>query len=600
MRLSTERERDDARSVAVLHAGFDAGITLLDTADAYCLDDSERGHNERLIAAALSSWPGDRSRIEIATKGGMIRPGGRWEHDARAKHLTAACEASLHALGVDRIHLYQLHAPDPRVPLATSVRALAALQRRGLIERIGLCNVNVGQIEEARRLAEIESIQVELSLWHEHNVLSGVVPYCLANGLRVLAYRPLGGAGRREKTARDRTLTAIADRHGATPAEIALAWLIDLSDRIVPLPGATRVETVASIARAARIRLTDEDRVELDRRFPAGRDHQLPHGRTQTAIERGNAEIVLLMGLPGAGKSTVAQDLVARGFHRLNRDEAGGALRDLLPALDAAIASGTTRIVLDNTYVSRKARAEVLRAAAERGARVRCTWVATSLEDAQTNAASRIVARYGRLPGESELKGLAKKDPAAFPPAAQFRYQRELEPPDVAEGFSAVDVVPFERRIDPSRVNRAVIVWCDGLLLRSKSGRRVPLTPDEVEVFASRAATLRRYRDEGWLILGMSWQPEIDEGQQTAAGAEVVFARMRELLQLDVEVEYCPHKAGPPKCWCRKPLPGLGVLFVHRHQLAPEKCLYVGSGPQDPGFARRLGFKYAEAETFFK
>ena len=197
MRLSTDPDRDDDRSVEVLHAAFDAGVTLLDTADAYCLDERDIGHNERLIARALSTWSGDRSRITVATKGGMTRPEGRWEPDGRAKHLRAACERSRQALGVDRIALYQLHAPDPRTPLSTSVRALAALQREGQIDGIGLSNVTVGQIEEARRITDIAAIQVELSVWNDASILSGVVAYCIAHGLRLLAYRPLGGRRRR-------------------------------------------------------------------------------------------------------------------------------------------------------------------------------------------------------------------------------------------------------------------------------------------------------------------------------------------------------------------------------------------------------------------
>jgi aryl-alcohol dehydrogenase-like predicted oxidoreductase/histidinol phosphatase-like enzyme/predicted kinase len=599
MRLSTEPDRDEARAIDVLRAAFDAGITLLDTADAYCHDDTERGHNERLIARALAAWNGDRSRIHIATKGGMVRPGGRWEHDSRAKHLAAACEASLRALAVDRIHLYQLHAPDPRVPFATTVRALASLKRGGLVEAIGLCNVTVGQVEEARRIVDIESVQVELSVWHEHNVLGGVVPFCVKERIRLLAYRPLGGAGRRQRTSTDPTLVEIAGRHGATPAEIALAWLLDLSDRIVPLPGATRDETVASIARAGAVTLTDEDRAQLDTRFPAGRAFRgASTPRCPVTPSRG-AEVVLVMGLPGAGKSTAAQALVAQGYHRLNRDDAGGTLRDLLPAFDRALASGAARIVFDNTYVTRKARAEVLRAAGERGVPVRCLWVATSLEDAQTNAAGRIVSRYGRLPDEAEMKRLRKKEPAVFPPTVLFRYQRELEPPDVAEGFSRIDTLAFEWRADPSFANRAVIVWCEGVLVRSRSGARMPLTPDDAEVAAERGPMLRRYQDDGWRVLGLSWQPEIAAGSQSADGARAVFARMNELLQCEIEVEYCPHAAGPPTCWCRKPLPGLGVLLVQRHRLDPAGCLYVGDGPQDPGFARRLGFTYVEADGFF-
>jgi aryl-alcohol dehydrogenase-like predicted oxidoreductase len=147
MRLSTDPARDEGAALAVLHAALDAGVTLLDTSDAYCRDEADAGHNERLIAQALKTWRGDRARVLVATKGGLRRPAGRWVADGRAKHLAAACDASRRALGVDRIALYQLHAPDPRTPLATSVRALEALKRDGAIEAIGLCNVSVRQIE---------------------------------------------------------------------------------------------------------------------------------------------------------------------------------------------------------------------------------------------------------------------------------------------------------------------------------------------------------------------------------------------------------------------------------------------------------------------
>src|SRR4029434_10629467 len=125
--------------------------------------------------------------------------------------------ASLRALGLERIHLYQLHAPDPRTPLATSVRALAALKDAGLVERIGLCNVNVGQIEEARRIAAIAAVQVELSPWHDTNVLNGVVQYCLAHGIQPIAYRPLGGPRRHKRLLSDPVLDDVAKRHAVTP-----------------------------------------------------------------------------------------------------------------------------------------------------------------------------------------------------------------------------------------------------------------------------------------------------------------------------------------------------------------------------------------------
>lgn len=599
MRLSTELGRDETAAIDVLHAAFDAGITLLDTADAYCRDDDERGHNERLIARAFAAWKGDRSTIVVATKGGMTRPGGEWLPDGRAKHLAAACEASCRALGVDRIDLYQLHVPDPAVPLSTSVRALAALKRRDVVDRIGLCNVTVGQIEEARRIVEIDSVQVELSIWRDQHLLSGVVQHCASNRLRLLAHRPLGGRQSLSRIAANPVVTAIAARHAATPFEVALAWLAGLADVIVPLPGATRVETARSSARFRTLELTGEELARLDELCPAARLVRTDAAPRSTRHVRHDAEIVMVMGLPGAGKSTVAREFADRGYLRLNRDEAGGRLRNLVAVLDRAIAAGAARIVLDNTYVSRASRAAVIQAAAERGAAVRCIWLSTSIADAQVNAASRIVERYGRLLDAGELAAYRKRDVAAFLPTTQFRYQRELEPPDLAEGFVRVEVVPFERRVDPANVNRAIIIWCDGILMRSRSHARVPSDVDDIVVDPDRATTLRRYAAQGFRLLALSWQPEIAEGKRTAADAAAVFARLNELLGLAIEVEYCPHPGGPPQCWCRKPLPGLGVVLIHRHRLDPAACIYVGDGSQDEGFAWRFGFQYRQAGDFF-
>ena len=181
----------------------------------------------------------------------MSRPGGRWKPDGRAKHLRAACERSCQALGVDRIALYQLHAPDPRTPLSTSIRALAALKRDGLVDAIGLCNVTVGQIEEARRITEIASVQIELSTWNDAAILGGVVAYCIAHDLRLLAYRPLGGRRSLERTKNHPALQRIAAAHGVSPFDIAIAWVGGLSDVIVPLPGVTRIETAVAAARGA-------------------------------------------------------------------------------------------------------------------------------------------------------------------------------------------------------------------------------------------------------------------------------------------------------------------------------------------------------------
>jgi aryl-alcohol dehydrogenase-like predicted oxidoreductase/predicted kinase len=575
MRLSTEPDRDDERSVAVLHAAFDAGVTFLDTADAYCWNESETGHNERLIAHALQTWSGDRTRITVATKGGITRPEGRWQPDGRAKHLAAACERSCRALGVNAIDLYQLHVVDPGTPLATSVRALAALKRDGLIKSIGLCNVTVGQIEEARRIADVEAIQNELSVWHDGGILSGVAEYCVRNRIRFLAYRPLGGRKSQPRTQSDPALNDVASRHEVTPFEVALAWLVDLADVIVPIPGVTRIGTARSAAGAHRIRLTDADRRVLDAQFTHGRTFRSRTAPQPSPALRPDAEVVLVMGLPGAGKSTLTERFVAGGFQRLNRDESGGTLRDLLAELRRSLSAEKPRIVLDNTYVTRQSRAAVIQVAAELGVPIRCVWLATTVEDAQVNAVTRLITRYGKLPDESELAVLRKTDVAAFPPTVLFRYQRELEPPEASEGFSRIDVMPFDRHRDPAHVNRAVIVWCD-----------------DAAGLESHAPALRTYQEEGWQLCALSWQPSIAAGKNTHAEVRTMFAAAIERAGLSIDLDICPHGAGPPRCWCRKPLPGLGVQLIHRHQLNPERCLFVGSGSQDAGFARKLGFTH--------
>lgn len=585
MRLSTDPGRDDAHAIAVLHAAFDAGIVLLDTADAYCWNDGETGHNERVIARALETWNGDRSAITIATKGGMTRPDGQWRPDGRAKQLAAACERSCAALGVSQIDLYQLHAPDPRVPLATSVRALAALKRNNLVRDIGLCNVTVGQIEEARRITEIASIQVELNLWNEASLLGGVAEYCLRHRLPLIAYRPLGGRQSAPRLRNHPALIEIAGRHAATAAEIALAWLAGCSELIVPIPGVTRVESARAAARAHTIQLTEQDRELLHRHFPSGRlfrsdqnpaqaGHHTPGHHTPTRAT-GGGEVVMIMGLPGAGKSTLAHALAADGYVRLNRDDTGGTLRDLLPVLACEIERDDPRVVLDNTYVTRTSRAEVIRVARQRGVPVRCLWLTTSVDEAQVNAATRLLGKYGRLPDAPELAGARKRDVSAFLPTVQYRYQRELEPPDPSEGFTRIDRVSFTRQRRPDHVNRAVIVWLD-----------------EPAIEESLAIELHERQREGWRILGLSWQPGIEAGTSSRAEVEAHWSSLRDRAGVEIEVEYCPHAAGPPRCWCRKPLPGLGVVLIDRHKLDPSQCIYIGSGPQDPGFARKLGFQF--------
>ncbi|MFO0682302.1 MAG: aldo/keto reductase [Sandaracinus sp.] len=263
MPMSIQGRPDEAQSLRTIHAALDAGMTLIDTANVYCLDDRDLGHNERLLAKGLASWGGDRSAVRIATKGGLARPGGAWRSSARPEALRKACDESLRALGTDRIWVYQLHAPDPAVPLEDSVGELAKLRAAGKIEHVGLSNVDVSEIERARKLVPIVSVQNRMNPHDRRSIDNGVLAHCEKNGIAFLPYSPVGGGRGRAKIAADTTLAAIAKKHGATAPEIAIAWCAQAASVCFPIPGASRPESAISSARAAAITLDAEDLAAL-------------------------------------------------------------------------------------------------------------------------------------------------------------------------------------------------------------------------------------------------------------------------------------------------------------------------------------------------
>ena len=259
MPLSIQGRPDAATARAVLHASLAAGVSFIDTADVYCLDDHDIGHNERLIADALASWRGPRERILVATKGGLTRPRGAWERDASPEQLRLACERSLRALGVEQLDLYQLHAPDPAVPFEESVATLAELQRAGKIRWIGLSNVSVAQIRIAQAIVPIVTVQNRLNPFFREAISEGVVAYCGEQQLGFLAYSPVGG-GRLSKTLPHHpVLERLGKRLGHSPHAIVTAWVLAQGPSVFAIPGARTVEHARDAAHAAELELSDED-----------------------------------------------------------------------------------------------------------------------------------------------------------------------------------------------------------------------------------------------------------------------------------------------------------------------------------------------------
>jgi len=264
MPMSLAGRPDEAQSVRTIHAALDAGVTLIDTADAYCIDESEVGHGERLVARALSAWPGDRDQVLVATKGGHTREGGEWYLDGRPEHLRQACEASLRALGVEAIGLYQFHRPDPKVPFAESVGAMAELKAAGKVRLVGLSNVSVDQIKQARQLVQVASVQNEFSPRFRRS--EGELAFCAAEGIAFLPWSPLGGIGRgRDLGGRHRVFGEVAEAHGVSAQQVALAWQLAKAPAVIPIPGSSRPETITDSAAAASLRLSDDELARLDR-----------------------------------------------------------------------------------------------------------------------------------------------------------------------------------------------------------------------------------------------------------------------------------------------------------------------------------------------
>jgi aryl-alcohol dehydrogenase-like predicted oxidoreductase/predicted kinase/histidinol phosphatase-like enzyme len=590
MRLSTAADRDDERGIAVIRTALDAGVTLLDTADAYCHDQTDVGDNERLIARALDGWSGDRKRITIATKGGMRRPNGAWVVDGRTKHLRDACDASRRALGVDTIDLYQLHAVDPKVSLQTSVRVLARLQDEGTVRDVGLCNVTVSQIRAAQKLVRVAAVQVSLSPLDDENLRNGVAEYCRDNAILLIAYRPLGG-DRAKRLARDPLLSRIATKHGAAAADVALAWLLGF-DGVVPIPGATRVETASSLARTLALELDDEDRRALDTAF-SGRLLRVPRAERRPRDDAGG-EVVIVMGMPAAGKSRVASELATSGYERLNRDTLGGSLAALAPRLDSLLAAGSRRVVLDNTYPTRKSRNEVIETAWQRGVPVRCIWLTTDVANAQINSAQRMLDAHGSLPTPAEIRERGKEDTRYLLPDAQFRYERVMEPPSADEGFVSIEERAFSRE-PVSGDRRALLLDFDDLV----NADAPVLRPEEVAIAATRRNVLNRYVGDGWLLFVHAWRPQIARNETTSAMVDACLARLRELWGGAVDVAYCPHDAGPPICWCRKPIPGSALEFGARRRVVLSESIVVGSSTADRVMAGRLGARFETSMSFF-
>jgi len=266
MPMSIEGRPDRGRSIATIHAALDAGVTLIDTADAYHLLAGEVGHNESLIAEALSSYGGDTSDVLVATKGGHLRPGdGSWTVNGSPDYLKSAVEESLKRLGVEAIGLYQFHRPDPKVPYGDSVGAIRDLLDAGKIRLAGISNANPQQIRQAQEIlgGRLASVQNQFSPAFRSS--EPELELCAAEGIAFLPWSPLGGIARAGDVGnRFEPFRRIAQEHGVSPQRVTLAWELAKAPQVIPIPGASRPETIRDSVQAVDLQLTREELDQLD------------------------------------------------------------------------------------------------------------------------------------------------------------------------------------------------------------------------------------------------------------------------------------------------------------------------------------------------
>lgn len=265
MPMSVRERNDEELGVRTIHAALEAGVTLIDTADAYSIDEDSFGHNEELIAGALRAYGSDADEVLVATKGGHTRSGKDWHLDGRPEYLRIACEGSLRRLGVEAIGLYQHHRPDPKVDYADTLGGLKQLLDDGLIVGAGISNADPDQIRLAHDILGDGLVAVQNEYSPRFRSSQPELDLCAELGIAFLPWSPLGGmSGAGELGDRFAVFGEVAAKYDVSPQQVALAWELAQSPVVIPIPGASRVESVQDSVAAAELTLDSEDLARLD------------------------------------------------------------------------------------------------------------------------------------------------------------------------------------------------------------------------------------------------------------------------------------------------------------------------------------------------
>lgn len=266
MPLSLSSRPLEPQAIEVIHRALDLGVTLIDTADSYCKDESDKHHNERLICKALQQYHGDVSHLIVATKGGLMRPNGDWTRNGNPDHLRKTIRISFESLGGEKpIDIWQYHAPDLNYTIEESLTPAKEAVEAGLIRFVGVSNFSVEQIKRARDVVDIVSVQNQYNPWHRQPEFDGVLKYCENQSLMFLPWSPLGGSRRASSLQDIPVLSQMAKEKGVSVYSIVLTWLRAKSPCIVPIPGASKTASIEDSVRSIEVKLSDEELEQIDR-----------------------------------------------------------------------------------------------------------------------------------------------------------------------------------------------------------------------------------------------------------------------------------------------------------------------------------------------
>jgi HAD superfamily hydrolase (TIGR01662 family) len=308
-------------------------------------------------------------------------------------------------------------------------------------------------------------------------------------------------------------------------------------------------------------------------------------------------KVVMIVGYPASGKSSLTEKYIKQGFHSLNRDTEGGKISSLVPKMEDILAQGTY-VVLDNTFATVLERKQFIDAAKAMGAEIKCNWLTTSIEDAQFNACCRMMERKGKILTPAEIK--AEKSPNLFPPVTLFSYRKRFEKPTMDEGFDVIFKTDFVREFPKDWDGKAVFLDYDGTLRDTISGAKWPTDPSDIRILPNRKKVLDSWTEKGYLLIGVSNQSGVAKNNPSHEIVQECFDKTNELLGIDMSYSYCPDNPAPVNCYCRKPMPGMAVEFFYKYKLDPRQCIMVGDRTSDKTFAKRSHIgRYFDAEEFF-